>query len=273
MERFPRDATTLEEASRYLHNRALQLLGVGAKMVGFGNLNDEAVTALFEYKGEIYGSVYLLSQYRGQGRFRELALSLGVPVITVPDCDLELYLKKTGLPHKVVDPHPNCWAEYAAVEEFYGDTRAKRTGVFYMNHIDEGLAVIQKLGFGELAEKVFCLHPLFQNDEDFTKTSKDQDLLNDLDPLALLGAMEYRQVANAHLAHHEPQKPKLSCTDAVNQALIADKVQNRKDFEKYHKGVHPNSDRLEAYFQEWFYALGVAEAVYHGLCEDLEVFA
>jgi len=44
--------------------------------------------------------------------------------------------------------------------------------------------------------------------------------------------------------------------------LIADKVQNRKDFEIYHSSTHDKKDRLAAYFAEWLEALEVSEDIY-----------
>ena len=34
--------------------------------------------------------------------------------------------------------------------------------------------------------------------------------------------------------------------------LIADKVQNYKDFLLYHKNTHERSDELDEYFNSWF---------------------
>jgi hypothetical protein len=44
--------------------------------------------------------------------------------------------------------------------------------------------------------------------------------------------------------------------------LTADKIQNRKDFEKYHEGTHENSDRLAAYFRDWMLILDISESRY-----------
>jgi hypothetical protein len=52
----------------------------------------------------------------------------------------------------------------------------------------------------------------------------------------LLLATEYRNIANAHLSYHPPGESTfvLSPLSEVNIMLIADKIQNRKDFELYH---------------------------------------
>lgn len=47
-------------------------------------------------------------------------------------------------------------------------------------------------------------------------------------------------------------------TRDLNDMLLADKIQNRKDFRMYHLGKHERSDELEAYFNlwiEWLYSL------------------
>lgn len=39
--------------------------------------------------------------------------------------------------------------------------------------------------------------------------------------------------------------------------LIADKVQNYKDFEIYHKSTHPRSKELDQYFKNWLQKLNI----------------
>jgi len=119
-----------------------------------------------------------------------------------------------------------------------------------MNHIDEGLIVLDAIGAEEIAKRAYCLHPLLQDDENLK---------------AVFLAMEYRIVANSCLSHHVGVAPRASTIDAVNQMLIADKVQNRKDFEQHHKGVHPESERLSAYFANWLSELGISEERYQEL--------
>ena len=74
--------------------------------------------------------------------------------------------------------------------------------------------------------------------------------------------MEYRHRANAHLPHHRPTTPDPGPLPEIVEMLVADKIQNRKDFEVSLRGHIPNTLRLDAYFQEWFAALGISEDVY-----------
>ncbi|MNC48389.1 hypothetical protein D3C75_975000 [compost metagenome] len=126
-----------------------------------------------------------------------------------------------------------------------------------MNHIDEGLAVLAKLNAPKEAYSAFCLHPLVQNDVDL---ASNEHLIEKYPHLNWQGAFEYRETANAYLAHRDIfsiDDIELSGNEAVNFALIADKVQNYKDFMLYHYGSHANSDRLFNYFHNWFDKLGI----------------
>ena len=46
-------------------------------------------------------------------------------------------------------------------------------------------------------------------------------------------------------------KAQFSCTD-VRHLLVADKIQNYKDFMKYHFGKHERTKELFQYFNNWF---------------------
>ena len=78
---------------------------------------------------------------------------------------------------------------------------------------------------------------------------------------ALFLALEYRNIANATLSNREitcAGDIKLSPLPEVNLMLVADKVQNYKDFLLYHKGTHERSEQLDRYFQLWLERLGVS---------------
>ena len=139
-----------------------------------------------------------------------------------------------------------------------------------MNHIDEGLDILTGLGSDwyniQTVKDAWCLHPLFQNDEHLQATLAAGGHLNGQKPAAIALAMEYRHQANGHLSKHAPKlRPTWGPLDQVRDMLIADKMQNRKDFERHLRGRDdvPNSDRLAVYFQEWFAALGITEERYH----------
>ena len=96
-----------------------------------------------------------------------------------------------------------------------------------------------------------------------------------VNPFALALAVEYRSVANEFLsdkivpgddAETAAKRIRLSPLSAVNKMLIADKVQNRKDFITYHRGTHPRSAELDIYFDAWLVRLSVNKAHYSGLC-------
>lgn len=156
---------------------------------------------------------------------------------------------------------------YLAVSAFYGSTRATRSQVPLMAHIDEGLWILQALGGSLNAMEAFCIHPLLQDDGALMDAMVPGSVFRgwSLDALPVVLAMEYRSVANAYLSHHcrsADDVIRLSPLQAVNEMLIADKVQNRKDFEIHHLHTHEKRDRLVQYFNNWLKVLGVSENQY-----------
>jgi len=90
----------------------------------------------------------------------------------------------------------------------------------------------------------------------------------------LLLAMEYRNIANATLSHRTIATAAdipLSPLPEVNAMLVADKVQNRKDFILHHARSHPRSKELDRYFRLWLERLGVSESQFGELFEALQV--
>ena len=173
--------------------------------------------------------------------------------------------------------------EYRLIRDHYGDRTAKRSGVRLMNHIDQGLAVLEAIGAADTTQRAFCLHPLLQNDEDLLLHYPT--VCVEARPAAILLAMEYRSVANAWLSdkvytvgieeghfgpfYHKIGEPRLSPIPAVNEMLVADKVQNYKDFVIYHS-EHPRRFELSLYFDTWLEVLGVSKAEFNRLCAIMD---
>ena len=146
------------------------------------------------------------------------------------------------------------------IRRFYGDQRARRSNVPYISHIEEGVKVLKELGADDDTIGAWCLHPMVQGDVDLLGTLND-NLLAGMPTMSVLLAMEYRSRANSHLSHDAPKEPRPGPLWQVTVMLIADKIQNRKDF-LLHVKDHPdtqNGSRLEAYYQEWLDALGVSD--------------
>jgi hypothetical protein len=160
---------------------------------------------------------------------------------------------------------------YELIRRFYGERRARRSGVLLMNHIDEGLRILDALGASRVAKRAFCLHPLVQADEDLARAFEPGGFLRSsegLDAAAVALALEYRSVANEYLSKREIgaiAEIRMSPLGDVAHMLVADKVQNRKDFERYHAATHPRSRELAGYFENWLRRLGIGEERYREL--------
>lgn len=146
--------------------------------------------------------------------------------------------------------------EYDIIQSFYGDRKAERSQVPLMNHIDEGLEILDATFAGTpnlaAAKRAWCLHPLVQADDDLVR---NLHTLGKVDGEIVALAMEYRRVANAYLSTRViasiEYDIELSPLEEVNRMLYADKVQNNKDFRLYHLETHPRSVELERYFFNW----------------------
>lgn len=283
--RFDDHANDRAGAAAYLRERAHQLL-----IDGFHPARDELeplVTADGSAEGAEWGlralardrhgvlhqSIYVYAAHRGLG-LAVAALSPllgGPPVVTTPGCRLDGFLSAKRIPF-VVAAAITARAEYRAIEDDYGARTAQRSGVPLMHHIDEGLAVLQRIDAPEAAQLAFCLHPLLQEASAYSANLERVRALTS--PAVLALALEYRRVANAALSHRElasSSEIELSPHPEVNQLLVADKVQNRKDFLLHHRGHHPRSDALDLYFRRWLERLEVSEARFAELFEDLQV--
>lgn len=279
MKRFDMAAATHDEAARYFANRAVQGLAEGYRWTGdVERLVSDGVewgarTFVVGPDDTRYQSVYVLAALRGQRRLSTFAVAAAneAPFITTPNCDLEDFFRRKHITHVVVGRFAES-KEYRAIAADYGDRRARRSGVFLMNHIDEGLAVLRWIGASDEARRAYCLHPLVQADEDLGRTFPRVAELTD-DPRVLCLALEYRSVANAYLSHRQvasEDEIALGPLEGVRQMLVADKVQNYKDFVLAHRGRHARSAELERYFDTWLRKLGVARAQLARWFEDLQ---
>lgn len=161
--------------------------------------------------------------------------------------------------------------EYKLIAKHYGTRKAKRSKVPLINHIDEGLIVLDYIGATDRAKRAFCMHPLWQADADLFENSY---MCRFVEPEIVVLTMEYRNIANAFLSDKMDDTIigdiKLSPLVEVYQMLIADKVQNRKDFITYHKRTHDRSAQLDAYFEKWLAALNIDEGTYQSMCQAID---
>ncbi len=158
--------------------------------------------------------------------------------------------------------------EYEAIKKYYGGQTTARSGVLLINHINEGLEILKAINASEYTQRAYCLHPLFQSDEDVLKNISR---ISEFDPKIVALTMEYRNIANAYLSRRKIislEEIALSPLTEVNQMLIADKIQNYKDFMQYHFGKHERSAELFEYFQNWFERLGISKNIFNAIKTD-----
>ena len=253
--RFNLYVSTIEEAKDYIINRGKQLLRFGYRPSTL-DTHEWGVDARFIKDDKEYQAIYILHDYRGKGLYQSLVKTT---IVTSPQCGIEAYLKDKGFDYVTHDLEP--FDEYLLIANFYGSQKAERSGVYKMNHIDEGLAILEQIGASDLAKRAYCLHPIYQSDADFAENC-DKFVV---DKEVLVRVLEYRSVANEYLSTrtiNHTSEIRLSPLKDVNDMLIADKIQNRKDFELYHKDTHERSDELKQYFFNWLWRLGVWEGNY-----------
>lgn len=157
--------------------------------------------------------------------------------------------------------------EFDMIKKHYGNQKAERSGVPLINHIREGIGILNRLGANQETKAAFCLHPLLQSPEDYA-LNRD-DIMRDpkVGVLSFAHALAYRNAANAYLCKPETDGwTQLDIANAVGHMhhdiklmLIADKEQNQKDFLLYHFGTHDRSEQLLQYFHNWLEFLGVPE--------------
>lgn len=258
------DCNSTAEAINYYRERAMQMVLDDFELKKISLLG-KTLIAYFYKDGKEYQSIYILKAYRGEGLYlQDLKEEIKNPnIVTSRDCDIESFLKKHDIKYTTcLDFTENL--EYRYISDFYGNDCAKRSGTPFMNHIDEGLAILHWIGASPQAKKAYCLHPIYQPNELINKYSKASMTFR-ISADVIINAIEYRNIANNYLSTRKIDSLddiKLSPLKDVNDMLIADKIQNRKDFELYHEGKHNRSDQLSQYFKNWLEKLEVSEEDY-----------
>lgn len=255
--RFNFDANTVEEATDYLKARAKQLLRFGFILDQIISPDNGVVIAYFIKDNVTYQSIFILNDWRGKGIYKKWITHT---ILTSDDCNISDYLRKNDILFVSVDLYE--WDEYRIISDFYGGEIATRSGVQLMNHIDEGLYILDKIGASDIAKRAYCLHPIVQGDESLRD---NKHLLKNIDTDVVIASIEYRSVANEYLSKrsiNSLDEIRLSPLKDVNDMLIADKIQNRKDFDLYHLGKHERSSQLDQYFKNWLTKLGISEDQY-----------
>lgn len=270
-EMHARDAAT---ALQYFRQRAVQMLQDEHDFTWTGLLTPlthngtewGAETLLHDAQGQAYVSVCVYAQARGQGHIRRHAAARpsGLRYVTTPGCGIFNVLAHVGGNPLLAAPF-TANKEYRAIELHYGDRQAKRSGLYLMQHIDEGLCVLtRRVHASDAAQRAWCMHPIVQMDDDLSQAFTQQTLEGHSIPVVTL-AMEYRNIANRflspmeqHPGYSDPSQIMRSPLAEVNQMLVADKVQNCKDFRLHHAATHPRAAWLERYFQAWLKVLEVS---------------
>lgn len=245
------DAETIEEAQEYLKYRYKQLLKFGVTVKEEIHCVDSIVTLFDCPWGDFYGAVYVLKQFRGNQVFIKRVQQFQIAIITLEECKISSYLKKIKCSY-IELTHS---AAYKLSQKAYGDNRTKRSGVPFIYHLDEGGAILDKIGTSDIVKDAYYLHPLLQSDEEFNKNRTLS--FTGIDTESLILAVEYRRVANSYLSTMNVSDFVGFSSDDIKQMLLADKIQNYKDFVLYHKETHPRSSILEEYFLSWFKLLDV----------------
>lgn len=275
MKRFEFDANDYKEAYNYIMNRTIQMMKYGVYLETSTEFNGGLDVTFGYNKGE-YHAIYLYKDFRGKGVYENYVKERKYKILTHVDCGLQNYLRNHNIPFLCVGSFEST-PEYKWIQEFYGDKKSERSGVYLMNHVDEGLKVLEDIGASDAAKRAYCIHPIFQGNDDLKNVNSLKNemmhCIRDISPQVLINVMEYRSVANEYLSKREIKsidEIRLSPLKDVNDMLIADKVQNYKDFEVHHKS-HPRTKELEQYFKNWLQRLDISPKKYQTWSHELHL--
>lgn len=269
MKRIEHNANTKEEVLNYYQTRARQLISEGFIWSKKLTPIEGGYSTIFYNGKEEFLSFYILEDNRKK-RLGIEAIKCSEPIITVPDCKIEDFLEKYKKEF-FVKCHFTETLEYKSIQEYYGNKRAARSNCYLMNHIDEGLYILNSIGASVSAKKAFCIHPIIQSDDDL---AANWCIVKNKFNANVLGlALEYRHIANAYLSDryiNSIEDINLSPLQEVNDMLIADKIQNYKDFIIYHSKSHDRKDILDTYFKNWLIKLNISMYRFEELSDKLK---
>jgi len=272
--RFDYVAETITEALEYYRNRVTSLLSSGWSWNGCYKNLGWGIHVKLENDGTLYDSVYVLD--RNKGHLLKWFNDAERNFVCMDECQKMLqWLIKNDI--EFIKACRNNSDAYDYSEKFCGNRRAKRTNVFYMSHVDEGLYILDRMQssgkiISEFTRDAYSLHVALQADNDLSSFYENECEWGFIDTRSIILAMEYRNVANSYLSFRNISSTndiKLSTIHDVNIMLWADKIQNRKDFERYHLGTHPQSGRLAQYFENWFERLEIPEDFYTQMVSEI----
>ncbi len=289
MKRLNPDAEMFSEIFQYYKTREMQAKPYGYILKSVTNMScfieEKGITfpyALAEFSegNNKYFSFYMPKQFRNKGygeyyaeEIRIVTSAFKGQVITFPDCNFSEWLNKNGIEYTLLDNTYIDLPEYIVMSKEYGDSRANRSGLYLMNHIDEGADIMISRKASEQALRAFIAHPMLQDDDHFFDIGKLplNKVMVHCSKYTLMLCMEYRKVANAYLCKPETdgwtqEQIKFHCPilmHDIREMLIADKVQNYKDFLQFHALSHPRRNELFAYFNNWIDYLGCSSFANH----------
>ena len=255
------DANTFEEAKQYLAYRYKQLSKFGFLLKDEIVVDNHSIVSLYQYNNsqELFGSIYILHDFRGKGHYPKIREQFDLHIVSFEECAIESYLLKKNIPYLILKHS----AAYQLIQSFYGSDRTKRSQVPLIYHIEEGATILHQIGASEIVKDAYYIHPILQSDEAFNENKSLN--FEGIPTEAIILSMEYRRVANSYLSNKKVDDfVGFSCLE-VKQMLIADKVQNYKDFMQFHYSSHPRSKELYEYFHNWFALLEIDYADFNFL--------
>jgi hypothetical protein len=134
-----------------------------------------------------------------------------------------------------------------------------------MNHIIEGAYFLTEvMPADDPFVEAFLVHPIFQDVDLPTQVIQKYVDTFELSTPVVSTAFKYRIAANSYLPKdiHTGRQPPVILEQGLKFMLIADKIQNLKDFQRYFDKQNPRYKQLENYYDTWLSSLGAFSMAY-----------